>query len=733
MRDTEKRYILLYREAGFLDDAQFKDFVQRHFKGKGLLDVLKQEVSVRSFVDLMSLEIRVPFTGAAHHDPQLDKLLSAPNVTPDEIASILKRNQRDLKHLADMLLDAGLVPAERLAPYRRADWNSSPDVYEQFVHDGLLTPPMLEELAESGKTRYTLFNRMTMAINALVFNRLVKWEDVAAVLDEAGDELQRVPRLLFERNILTPARLIKAIGDQMLFPTADFRNARFPADVLELFPREFLHRNLFLPHRKDRGELTIFTGDPLNLGLFDAISIMTDLYVTPVFAPQGDIMRQLRALTEQPQQKTAAAVINPQAAPSAAEPTAAPQPPAPEVRTERDFKLEGMTASVDQRSTVALVTSIIDGAVSAGATDIHIEPMQDNVRVRYRVDGILHKVTEFPLEMLLPVVSRVKVLANMNVTERRRPQDGHFSFQIGNRHYDFRISSLPAALGEKVVIRVLDESRVIKGLAELGFEEPQLRQMNKLLRKPYGLILNTGPTGSGKTSTLYACLMAINDEARNIVTIEDPVEYSLAGINQVQVERTIDLSFANGLRSILRQDPDVIMIGEIRDPETAHIAIRASLTGHLVFSTLHTNTSAGAISALTNMGIQTLPLANALLAVLAQRLVRTVCTGCRRRYKPKAGVLKELGFDPDSFKKRFAAGRGCNKCFKTGYQGRTALYEILEVAREVRNAVTDGKTEDEIARLAFAGEDAITLLEAGRRKLLRGITTPEEVLDAVFI
>jgi type IV pilus assembly protein PilB len=337
-----------------------------------------------------------------------------------------------------------------------------------------------------------------------------------------------------------------------------------------------------------------------------------------------------------------------------------------------------------------------------------------------------------PLELHLPITSRIKVLSNMDVTERRRPQDGQFSLFFKNINYDFRVSSLPTYYGEKLVLRILDETAVIKGLGDLGLTKDQQKLLQSIIEKPYGMILVTGPTGSGKTTTLYSAMNLLNDLKRNIVTIEDPIEYKLEGINQVQVDNNIDLTFANGLRAILRQDPDVIMVGEIRDTETAKIAIRAALTGHTVFSTLHTNTSVSAISTLAHMEIQRFMIASAILCIIAQRLVRKICTKCIKSFKPDKGLKKDFGIDPRSTKLMYR-GSGCDSCFNTGYSGRIGLYEILPFDDEIRELIVDGVSDMELSNHAISKKKMVPLSEIGLNAIYEKITTPEEVMEQVFL
>jgi type II secretory ATPase GspE/PulE/Tfp pilus assembly ATPase PilB-like protein len=390
------------------------------------------------------------------------------------------------------------------------------------------------------------------------------------------------------------------------------------------------------------------------------------------------------------------------------------------------------------------VASIIRGAIEARASDIHIEPQTSELRVRYRVDGMLRRAVEVPITAQPEVISHIKILAQMDISEKRIPQDGHISLRHENREYDLRVSSLPAAGGEKIVLRILDKNAMRWSLDEVVTSPEDNRKFRELLMNPHGMLLLTGPTGSGKTTTLYSVLQLVNTPQRNIVTVEDPVEYRLGGITQVQVKPAAGVTFASSLRSILRQDPDIILIGEIRDLETAEIAISAALTGHLVLSTLHTNDAAGAVSRLVNLGVPPFLVASALLGAVAQRLVRTVCPRCKETYEPDKSLddfglrildcgLKETdGLNPQSAIRnpQLARGRGCQYCCQTGYQGRKAVYEILPVSPTIRHMILDGTGDAPIKEQAMQ-EGMRTLRTNAIQEVLRGVTTIEELMRVV--
>jgi len=386
----------------------------------------------------------------------------------------------------------------------------------------------------------------------------------------------------------------------------------------------------------------------------------------------------------------------------------------------------------DTATAVQIVNAIFAGAIQARATDIHIEPQVPRMRVRYRIDGMLFDVLTVPQPLETSIISRIKVLADMNITERRLPQDGRLACHLDEQEYNMRVATIPTAYGEKLVLRLLIKSNVLTGLKQLGLEADDEQHLRSLIAKPQGMILVTGPIGSGKTTTLYAALNEVNILTNNIVTIEDPVEYQLTGINQVEVDTKIGLTFASGLRSILRQDADILMVGEIRDVETATVAVRAALTGQQLFSTLHTVDAPSTITTLGNFGIQPYLIASALSGVVAQRLVRRICPACRRWYAPSPAVLHHLGLKPGQREWQFAYGTGCEACYYTGYLGRTGLFEILRVSETVRHMIIAQESEHAL-KTAAVREGMHTLQQSGITKIMQGVTTPQEVMREVYL
>jgi general secretion pathway protein E len=377
---------------------------------------------------------------------------------------------------------------------------------------------------------------------------------------------------------------------------------------------------------------------------------------------------------------------------------------------------------------IRLVNRLIFNAVEQRASDIHFEPFENEFKARYRIDGVLHDVEAPPKRLQAAIISRVKIMAKLDIAERRLPQDGRIKLKIADKEIDFRVSTIPTLFGESVVMRILDRDTLILDLEKLGFPKDMFDQYMELISQPYGMILVTGPTGSGKTSTLYTTLAKINSPENKIITLEEPVEYQLNGVNQIQVTPKIGLTFANGLRSIVRQDPDIILVGEIRDRETAEIAIQSALTGHLLFSTLHTNDAAGAISRLLEMGVESFLLSSTLLGVLAQRLVRVICPHCKEPVMPEERLIRSMGISPEETEGiQFFAGKGCEECRYTGFRGRIAIFEYLPVDGDIRKEITNRATTEMIKDLA-AKKGMVTLRQDGWRKVKEGITTISEVL-----
>jgi general secretion pathway protein E len=490
-------------------------------------------------------------------------------------------------------------------------------------------------------------------------------------------------------------------------------------EVLELItqlPINFAKRCQLLPVAREGDSVVVATADPGSIGPLDDVRLLLRKPIRVVVAPAPVIIDAINRAYDM-------------ASGSASElMDGLDQERLDLVATDLEEPRD-LLESDDEAPIIRLVNSLLFQAVKDRASDIHIEPFERELAVRFRIDGILYDVLSPPKRFQPVITSRVKIMAGLNIAEKRLPQDGRIRIRLAGKDVDIRVSIVPTAFGERVVMRLLDKAQTVLHLEELGLQGLKHDLVSKLIKQSHGIVLVTGPTGSGKTTTLYACLAKINTPDKNIITIEDPIEYQLHGIGQIQVNPKIELTFAGGLRSILRQDPDVIMVGEIRDLETAEIAIQAALTGHLVFSTLHTNDSFGAMTRLLDMGIEPFLVSSSVIAVMAQRLVRRVCAACRESYQPTREEMEEVGITPQRLAGRdlFKPGQGCNQCKRTGYRGRTGSHELLVVDDEIRSLVMKNADAATIRRAATA-RGMNTLREDGADKIIEGITTMEEVL-----
>jgi type IV pilus assembly protein PilB len=468
-----------------------------------------------------------------------------------------------------------------------------------------------------------------------------------------------------------------------------------------------------IPIRYEDNKIVVAMSDPANVFAIDDIRTITGMEVLPVVATRTDVagaIQRLRGMDESVEDIAAAAA-------------------AEESDAEDLSKIKEL---VEDAPIVKLVNLLITRAVAERASDIHIEPQERDVRIRNRIDGVLHEVMRSPKSIQSGVISRLKIMADINIAERRVPQDGRVGLVVGGKAIDLRVATLPTVYGEKVVIRILDKSSVLLNLQDLGFAEENFTRFETSFKKPYGMILVTGPTGSGKSTTLYATLNILNKIDRNIITVEDPVEYRLAGVNQIQINQRAGLTFASALRSILRSDPDIVLIGEIRDRETAQIAVEAALTGHLVLSTLHTNDAPSAITRLIEMGIEPFLVSSAVDCVLAQRLVRVLCDRCKEPYLPTEEALLEakIPIPADGDLPKLYRAIGCQHCSKTGYRGRMAVHEVMLKTEEIERLTAERRSAEEIARVSRA-EGMSSLREDGVRKVLEGRTSVEEIMRVV--
>lgn len=558
-------------------------------------------------------------------------------------------------------------------------------------------------------------------INREQLNQAIEKQKLLKRQEAVGD-------VLVNMGFITEKDRVRGLGEQWGVPFVDVAELEIDPAVTKLVAENVARKLKILPIAKKNGKLTLAMKNPLDIFAIDEVRMMTGVDVEPAIAPEEDIInaigRHYRSQVDVTEQVDSVIKefdtgdIDFDAASSD--------------DGDEDISIEQLRELSEEAPVIKLANLIISRGINDGGSDIHIEPAKDFVRVRLRVDGLLQEIMRIPKKVQASLISRIKIMAEMDIATKRTPQDGRIGAVIDGRQYDFRVSTLPSVFGEKIVMRILDKSSVSVGLHKLGMLPETLEKFEALISRTYGIILVTGPTGSGKSTTLYSVLSKLNSGEKNILTIEDPVEYELAGLTQVQINNKAGLTFASGLRTMLRQDPDIAMVGEIRDAETATIATEAALTGHLVLSTLHTNDAPGAMTRLVDMGIEPFLIASSVIGVLAQRLVRVVCPKCKEQYTPPRDAVGRLGIEIDGDTKvTFYRGRGCDHCRGSGYKGRLGVYELMLVTDRVRDLVLQ-KSSAHVLREAAIDGGMKTLKDDAVAKILLGQTTLEECLRVIY-
>ncbi|WP_425805724.1 GspE/PulE family protein [Desulfitobacterium sp. Sab5] len=534
-------------------------------------------------------------------------------------------------------------------------------------------------------------------------------------LEKALMEQARTRKLLgevlVELHLLTENEILDALAEQLSLDKIDLEREFINPEVARCIPREVAKKYKLIPIRESNNKLIVAMSDPLNIFAVDDVTFITRKVIQPCLASSNAIEKAIEHyFSKQTTDKALEDLKN-------------------EYKVDLDDKIDqDVIIEVQSAPAVRLTNSIINQGISNNASDIHIEPFKNNVKVRYRVDGTLVESMEIPKSLYSAVSTRIKIIAGMNIAEKRIPLDGRIEMTVNGNSYDFRVSSLPTVFGEKIVIRILNGDSFLFNRSGLGFTEYENTLVDSILNSPYGIILLTGPTGSGKSTTLYTMLQELNTSDKNIVTVEDPVEYTLHGINQVQVNKKAGLTFASSLRSILRQDPDVIMIGEIRDEETAHIAVRAAITGHLVLSTLHTNDAPSTLARLVDMGVESYLVAESIVGIIGQRLLRRLCPLCKQEYEPGEGEKKIL--KQKDLPKLYRAV-GCPSCHYTGYKGRHAIHEVLILNSKLRTLIEKGTNAEELRGMALEN-GMVPLYENCKQLVLKGVTTINEMVKTVY-
>ncbi|GIX08154.1 MAG: type IV-A pilus assembly ATPase PilB [Candidatus Poribacteria bacterium] len=548
----------------------------------------------------------------------------------------------------------------------------------------------------------------------LVREGLITREQLQKALQEQKVTGMRLGYTLVKLGFVQEVEITKMLARQYRMPAVDLSRFEVDPKIIKLVPADVAVKHTVLPLKREGRTLTVAMADPTNVGVIDDLKFITRFDIFPVIAGEYTLRNAIEKYYEQTdaQLQTLLKDIEEEE----------------ELEVIEEKEEEGPVQVADDAPVVKLINGILTDAVKRGASDIHIEPFEHEIRVRYRIDGALQEIMKPPVKLKAALTSRIKIMANLNIAERRVPQDGRIKLKMGKRVIDFRVSTLPVIFGEKIVLRILDKGNLTLDLSKFGFEPKAEKDLMRAILNPYGMVLVTGPTGSGKTTTLYSALSRVNTVEVNIMTAEDPVEYNIYGINQVQVRNEIGMTFAAALKAFLRQDPNIIMVGEIRDIETGSIAIKAALTGHLVLSTLHTNDAPSTITRMIDMGIEPFNVASAVNLIVAQRLVRRICSDCKQEHKYSEEELEALGLTPEEASKiTFYKGAGCASCNGTGYKGRAGLYEVMALSPELRRMILRGASAAELKEQAIK-EGMLTLRMDGIEKIKKGITTLEEVV-----
>ena len=564
----------------------------------------------------------------------------------------------------------------------------------------------------------------------LVSSSLITSEQLLDALEYQKKSGLKLGQILIEKGYITEKQLLEFLSKQFSIKFIEISKIELNPDIVSIIPESMAKRYSLIAISKENNVLSVAMVDPLNIVILDEVKLMTGYNVEPIFALEDDINNAIDKYYGGQSSKEALDEILKKTQSSDSEGDLS----VVESKEGSKDDIISLESKGEAAPIIKMVNIIISSAIKSHASDIHIEPSHKETKVRFRIDGVLHPQPSVPKRFHNAIVSRLKIMASLDISERRIPQDGRIKIKISEKEIDLRLSVLPCVYGEKIVMRILDSSGLKLKLEDLGFEPENLAIFSKCIKAPHGINLITGPTGSGKSTTLYSALSTLNTPDVNISTIEDPVEYNLEGINQVGVNPDVGLTFASGLRSFLRQDPDITMVGEIRDFETMSIAINAAMTGHLVFSTLHTNDAPGAITRIGMMGIEPFLTSSTLLMVVAQRLVRTICKNCKESYEVKPELLSGLGAPKSLIENNIKngkiylyKGRGCQNCSNTGYKGRVGIHEILEVSDPIRELIIDKADSNKIKEVAKKN-GMITLRESALRKMMMGLTTVEEVI-----
>ncbi len=689
--------------------------------GQKLIDILRQDVDRDMFKSIWKFLNR-PIVGKNEEQggkKVKDQLFEGGWIAPDELEAAERTGEAYDAKIGHHLISRGHISEAQLQDALAQQDRTGQSFWRVLVNQGLVSPKQIADARKYGeKPQVSALG--TEALKKICLRTgMVTEEDWEAALKQSGRSGRHILQVLVDSEVAGKEELGKAISAQLGIEWVDLADAGIDPEALKLLPEHLARASRMIPISRTDDTVRVAMANPQDAADRESFHILVDMDMEPVLAFEQDILdaieRHYRPVGT--------------AKPEGGEDEGGALGRLKSRLGRATRKEQEVVSLAENAGVISMVASIIEGAVNSRATDIHLEPQAESLRVRYRMDGLLYDIMNLPGYLSEEVISRVKVLADLDIAERRRPQDGHFTIEVheGEREYDIRVSTLPTVLGEKMALRLLNPEDLFRGLRELGLDPEQLAGVERAIDEPYGMIMSTGPIGSGKTTTLYALLSEVDILTQNVVTIEDPVEYQLPGINQVQVDRRIERTFAGMLRSVVRQDANVMMVGEVRDAETANVAVEAAGTGHLLLCTMHTNDTAGAITRLGNLGVPSFLVANSVTTIIAQRLVRRICQSCREEYDPEEAILNAVGLSGDEAGRiTFYRGGGCDECFQTGYRGRTGIFEVLQLSPAIRQIVLAGA--DRTAVVARAREEGMTTLrEAGIKKIEQGVTTLEEV------
>ncbi len=689
--------------------------------GQKLIDILRQDVDREMFKNIWEFLHR-PIAGkegSKSGKKVKDQLFEGGWINPDELEEAERTGEAYDAKIGHHLVNSGYISEAQLQDALAQQERTGQSFWRVLVNQGLVSPKQIADARKySSQLMVSALGEEALKKSCLLTG-VVTEDQCEAAIKQSRRTGRHMLQTLVDSKAVGKQVLGDALSKQLGIEWVDLTDVDIDPEAMRLLPAHLALESRMVPISRTDNTVRVAMANPQDAASKESFRILTDMEMEPVLAFEQDILNAIEKHQRQP---------------AAAKPKSTEEEGGALGRWKKKLgrvtsEEEEVISLAEDAGIISLVASIIEGAINSRATDIHLEPQAESLRVRYRMDGLLYDIMNLPGRLSSEVISRVKVLADLDIAERRRAQDGHFTVtaQDKEREYDIRVATLPTVLGEKIAMRLLNPEDLFRGLRELGLEPEQLPNIEQTINEPYGMILATGPIGSGKTTTLYALLSEVDILSQNVVTIEDPVEYQLPGINQVQVDPRIERTFAGMLRSVMRQDANVMMVGEIRDSETARVAVEAAGTGHLLLSTMHTNDAAGAIIRIENLGVPSFLVANALTTVIAQRLVRRICKNCKEEYEPDEAFLKAVDMSPEEAENiKFYRGGGCEDCFQTGYRGRTGIFEVLQLTPVIRELVLAESDRTEIIAQARK-EGMITLREAGIKKVSQGVTTLEEV------